>query len=316
MNVFRGHTTPVERSYPVATIGNFDGQHRGHRSLLDTMVSTARRVHGTASVVTFDPHPVRTLAPHVDLKFLTSPEEKLARFEEAGVQDVIFLDFTPAFAELTPVEFASEILKHRLGLREVFVGEHFSFGKGRAGKVAHLIDLGAHLGFQVHAVPPVKLDGEIVSSTRIRQFIQAGDMQKAAQFLGRPYAIDGEVLHGTQRGQSLGWPTANLAIPPQRVLPPDGVYAGMTLWQNQRMESVAYIGTRPTFGAGERLIEVYFLDQQVTLYGQRITVQFIERLRGDVTFRSAEELAARIAQDVEQARTCLKRASQMAGMIP
>jgi len=316
MNVFRGLTTPVERSYPVATIGNFDGQHRGHRSLLDTMVSTARRVHGTASVVTFDPHPVRTLAPHVDLKFLTSPEEKLARFEEAGVQDVIFLNFTPAFAGLTPVEFASEILKDRLGLREVFVGEHFSFGKGRAGKVGDLIGLGAQLGFQVHAVPPVKLDGEIVSSTRIRQFIQAGDMQKAAQFLGRPYAIDGEVLHGTQRGQSLGWPTANLAVPPQRVLPPDGVYAGMTLWQDQRMESVAYIGTRPTFGTGERMIEVYLLGRRVALYGQRITVQFIERLRADMIFKSAEDLAARIAQDVEQARTCLKRASQMAGMIP
>lgn len=316
MNVFRGLTTPVDRSYPVATIGNFDGQHRGHRSLLDIVVTTARRVQGTPSVVTFDPHPVRTLAPHVDLKFLTSPEEKLARFEEAGIQDVVFLDFTPAFAGLTPAEFASEILKNRLGLREVFVGEHFSFGKGRAGKVTDLIELGAQLGFQVHAVPPVKLNGEIVSSTRIRQLIQAGDMQKASQFLGRPYAVDGEVLHGNQRGQSLGWPTANLAVPPHRVLPPDGVYAAMTLWQDQRMESVTYIGTRPTFGAGERMIEVYLLDRQVGLYGQHITVQFIERLRGDVTFKSAEELAARIEQDVQQARTCLRRASQMAGMIP
>jgi riboflavin kinase / FMN adenylyltransferase len=316
MNVFRGLTTPVERPYPVATIGNFDGQHRGHRALLDIVVATARRLNGTAVVVTFDPHPVRTLAPHVDLKFLTSPEEKLARFEEAGIQDVVFLDFTPTFAALTPVEFASQILKNGLGLRELFVGEHFSFGKGRVGKITDLVHLGTQLGFQVHAVPPVKLDGEVVSSTRIRQLIQAGDMPKAAQFLGRPYAIGGEVIHGDHRGQSLGWPTANLAVPSERVLPPDGVYAATTLWQGKRMESVAYIGTRPTFGAGERIIEVYLLDRQLTLYGEHITVQFIERLRADMTFTSAEALAERIELDVQEARTCLRRVSRMAEMIP
>ena len=284
--------------------------------MLDIVVTTARRVHGTPMVVTFDPHPVRTLAPQVDLKFLTSPDEKLIRFEEAGIQDVVFLDFTPAFAALTPAEFASQILKTQLGLREVFVGEHFSFGKGRAGKVKDLIDLGAQFGFQVHAVPPVKLDGEIVSSTRIRQLIQAGDMQKASRFLGRPYAIDGKVIHGNQRGRTLGWPTANLAVPSERVLPPDGVYAATTHWRDQRIESVAYIGTRPTFGAGERMIEVYLLDRETDLYAECIAVQFIERLRGDVAFKSPEELSAQIDEDVQQTRTSLRRASQMAEIIP
>lgn len=307
MIVSRGPMTSADRPYPVATIGNFDGQHRGHRSLLDTVVATAKRSNGTAMVVTFDPHPVRTLAPHVDLRFLTSPEEKLVRFEEAGIQEVVFLNFTPAFAALTPAAFASEILAHGLGLREVFVGEHFSFGKGRAGKVGDLIRLGHELGFQVHAVPPVMLEGEIVSSTRIRQLLQTGDMQKAARFLGRPYAVDGEVIRGHQRGQSLGWPTANLAVPTERVLPPDGVYAASVLRDAQRMEAAAYIGTRPTFGAGERLIEVYLLDQRLTLYGQRIAVQFIERLRGDMTFESAEQLSAQIEQDVQQARASLRR---------
>ena len=315
MNVVRGLTTRIERSYPVATIGNFDGQHRGHRALLDVVVATARRAGGTPLVVTFDPHPVRTLAPHVDLKFLTSPEEKLARFEEAGIQDVVFLDFTPAFASVTPSEFASQILKDRLGLREIFVGEHFSFGRGRAGKIKDLIDFGAHLGFQVHAVPPIKMEGEVVSSTRIRQLIQAGDMQKAARFLGRLYAIDGEVIHGDQRGRTLGWPTANLAVPSERVLPPDGVYAASTLRQGQRLESVAYIGTRPTFGAGTRMIEVYFLDLDTNLYAERITVQFVERLRGDMAFKSPLELSAQIEEDVRQARTSLRRASHMAESI-
>ena len=316
MNVFRGLATPVERSYPVATIGNFDGQHKGHRSLLDIVVATARRLQGTAVVVTFDPHPVRTLAPHVDLKFLTSPEEKLARFEEAGIQDVILLEFTPAFAALAPAEFASQILKNGLGLKELFVGEHFSFGKGRAGKVSDLIQLGAQLGFEVHAVPPVKLDGEVVSSTRIRQMIQAGDMSKASRFLGRPYAIGGEVIHGDHRGQSLGWPTANLAVPSERVLPPDGVYAATVLWQGRCMESATYIGTRPTFGVGDRVIEVYLLDRQLDLYGQRIIVQFIERVRADIMFQSAEALADRIEQDVQEVRICLKRVTRMAEMTP
>ncbi|HEX2055853.1 MAG TPA: bifunctional riboflavin kinase/FAD synthetase [Nitrospiraceae bacterium] len=286
MNVVRDVTTPMDRAYPVATIGNFDGQHRGHRALLDIVVATARRVQGTPLVVTFDPHPVRTLAPHVDLKFLTSPEEKLARFEEAGIQEVVFLEFTPAFAALTPQQFASQILRDRLRLREIFVGEHFTFGKGRAGTVKDLVELGAQSGFQVHAVPPVKLDGEVVSSTRIRRLIQAGDMEKGARFLGRPYAITGDVVHGDRRGRTLGWPTANLAAPFERVLPPDGVYAARTQWRDQRMASVAYIGTRPTFGAGERMIEAYFLDSDPDVYGERITVQFIERLRGDVAFKS------------------------------
>jgi riboflavin kinase/FMN adenylyltransferase len=316
MNVVRRLTDSIRRSYPVATIGNFDGQHRGHRALLDIVVATARRVGGTPMVVTFDPHPVRTLAPHVDLKFLTSPQEKLARFEEAGIEDVVFLDFTPAFAGLTPDEFASQILKDRLGLREVFVGEHFSFGKGRAGKIKDLADLGAQLGFQVHAVPPVTLDGQIVSSTRIRQFIQAGDMLKASQFLGRSYAIEGEVIHGSQRGRTLGWPTANLEAPSERVLPPDGIYAATTQRQDRRLESVAYIGTRPTFGPGDRVIEVYLLDRDTDLYGERIAVQFVERLRGDATFDSPEALSAQIEEDVRQARSALRRASQLVGITP
>ena len=152
-----------------------------------------------------------------------------------------------------------------------------------------------------------------MSSTRIRQLIQAGEMKKAARFLGRPYAIDGIVIRGQQRGQALGWPTANLALPPERVIPPDGVYAATTVWQDQRFDSVAYIGTRPTFGVGERMIEVYLLDRQVDLYGQPMTVRFIDRLRGDLIFNTADALAVRIEQDVREARTCLRRLAQTVG---
>ncbi|HEU4685721.1 MAG TPA: bifunctional riboflavin kinase/FAD synthetase [Nitrospira sp.] len=310
LTVTRGLSNARPRPYPVATIGNFDGHHLGHRALLDTVVRAARHAGGTAVVLTFDPHPVRILAPQVDLRFLTSPEEKLAHFEAAGVDEVVFLEFTSALAGMAPEEFARMVLHERLGVAEVYVGGHFRFGKGRSGRIADLQRLGAQYGFAVHPVPPVMLDGAVVSSTRIRQSILAGEMDRAAALLGRAYAISGQVIRGEQRGQSLGWPTANLPIPAQRVIPPDGVYAARAGTEGALHDAVAYIGTRPTFGAGERLIEVNMFDQSAVLYGQTMTVEFVERLRGDLVFASAEELSAQIARDVGRAKALLREPSQ------
>lgn len=298
------------RVYPVATIGNFDGHHLGHRALLQTVVETARKAQGTALVLTFEPHPVKILAPHVDLRFLTSPEEKLAQLEAAGIDEVVFLDFTPTFAAMSPDQFASDILHRALTLSELFVGDHFAFGKGRAGHIEDLVRLGGQYGFLVHPVPPVMIGGDVVSSTRIRQLIQAGKMEQAATLLGRLYGIKGPVVHGLQQGQALGWPTANLRIPAERVVPPDGVYAARAVHGADTYDAIAYIGTRPTFGAGERLIEVNLLDHSCDLYGQEITVQFVSRVRGDHTFASAEELSKQIARDVEQARISLRNIPQ------
>lgn len=307
--VTRGLSDVRPRPYPVATIGNFDGHHRGHRALLQTVVETARKAQGTALVLTFDPHPVKVLAPHVDLRFLTSPEEKLARFEAAGIDEVVFLEFTPALAAMTPEQFAETVLHRRLNIAEIFVGEHFAFGQGRAGRIADLVRFGTTYGFNVHPVPPVTFNGGVVSSTRIRQLIQGGQMVEAAALLGRAYSISGTVVPGRQQGQSLGWPTANLHIPAQRVMPPDGVYAARAGFESTTYDAIAYIGTRPTFGAGERLIEVYLLDQQRDLYGREVMVAFIERLRGDRTFASAEELSVQIGRDVDRARSSLLRHS-------
>lgn len=298
------------RAYPVATIGNFDGHHLGHRALLQTVVETARKAGGTALVLTFEPHPVKILAPHVDLRFLTSPEEKLALLETAGIDEVVFLDFTPTFAAMSPDQFASEILHRSLTLAELFVGNHFAFGKGRAGHIEDLVRLGGQYDFLVHPVAPVTIEGDVVSSTRIRQLIQAGKMEQAATLLGRTYGIKGPVVHGLQQGQALGWPTANLRIPSGRVVPPDGVYAARAVHGADTYEAIAYIGTRPTFGAGERLIEVNLLDHSCDLYGQEIAVQFVSRVRGDHTFASAEELSKQIARDVEQARISLRTIQQ------
>jgi riboflavin kinase / FMN adenylyltransferase len=308
MKVTRGYGDGTVRPYPVGTIGNFDGHHVGHRCLLGKVVETARKAHGTAVVLTFDPHPVKILAPQVDLRFLTSPEEKYMRFQEAGIDEVVYLEFDQAFADLSPQQFAEEILAKGLQLKELFVGEHFAFGRHRAGKIADLTALGSRLGFAVHPLAPVVLNGGVVSSTRIRQLIQQGDVRQAALLLGRQYALAGRVSQGAQRGQTFGWPTANVRLPSERVTPPDGVYATVTVCEGQRHDSVAYIGTRPTFAdAGERLLEVYVLEGKHELYGHTITVEFVDALRSDRQFSGAETLSRQIAVDVEQARAILRR---------
>ena len=310
MDITQGLAAHRRVPHPVLTLGNFDGQHLGHRALLRDVVRLAGEAGGTPMVLTFDPHPVKVLAPQVDLRFLTTPDEKLAYFREAGIAEVLFLEFTTAFAALTPDQFMQLVLRDGVGVKELFVGEHFAFGKGRTGRIADLIRFGRDAGFQVHPVQPLRVAGEIVSSTRIRQLIQGGDVRGASKCLGRHYALSGAVVAGEQRGQTLGWPTANLRLPPDRVIPADGVYATKTLWGTRVFESVAYIGTRPTFGAGERLLEVSLLDAQENLYGQTIRVEFVERVRGDQTFRNAEELSACIARDVQQARQVLKAEPQ------
>jgi riboflavin kinase/FMN adenylyltransferase len=310
LKVTRGLSGECVRAYPVATIGNFDGHHLGHRALLQTVVETARKAQGTALVLTFEPHPVRILAPQIDLRFLTSPEDKLAHFDAAGIDEVVFLDFTPSFAAMSPDQFAKDILHRSLTLSELFVGNHFAFGKGRTGRIDDLVRLGGQYGFRVHPVTPVMCAGDVVSSSRIRQLIQAGNMERAATLLGRVYEIRGTVVHGMQQGQAMGWPTANLRVPHNRVVPPDGVYAAWAVHAEETHEAIAYIGTRPTFGAGERLIEVNLLDQKTDLYGQEITVQFVARVRGDHIFGSADELSKQIVRDVEHARISLRRNQQ------
>ncbi|OQW35065.1 MAG: hypothetical protein A4E19_01720 [Nitrospira sp. SG-bin1] len=307
MNVTRGYSDEIVRPYPVGTIGNFDGHHLGHRALLKQVVETARHAKGTALVLTFDPHPVKILAPHVDLRFLTTGEEKRARFEQAGIDEVVSLDFTPAFASLSPEMFAEQVLFKGLGLKEIFIGQHFVFGHKRAGQIDDLIALGERFGFLVHPIPPVMMDGGVVSSTKIRQLIMAGQVDRAACLLGRHYALSGVVSPGDGRGRTLGCPTANLRLPPDRVVPADGIYATVTMMGEERHDSVAYIGTRPTFDGGERGLEVSILDGVHELYGRTLTIEFIGRIRGDAQFESGETLSRQIAADVSSAKSILRR---------
>jgi riboflavin kinase/FMN adenylyltransferase len=308
MHVSRGLAAHRRQTYPVLTIGNFDGQHVGHRALLDLVVRRAAAMNGTPMVLTFDPHPVMVLAPQVVLQFLTSKEEKLQRFADAGIADVVILEFTQALAGFSPERFVKEMLVDGIGVKELFVGEHFSFGKGKAGRIADLRKAGDAWGFTVHAVTPVPVDGRVVSSTGIRSLIQRGEVREAARWLGRGYTLNGTVIRGRQRGTTMGWPTANLALPPGRVIPPDGVYATKVIHGKAEYNSVAYVGARPTFGGGERLLEAYLLDTELDLYGQSVSVTFVDRLRDDRTFDSAEALSAQIRLDVERARDALRQA--------
>ena len=310
MKITRGLADHTPGPHPVLTIGNFDGQHRGHMALLRSVVEAAAAAGGTALVLTFDPHPITVLKPGVPLRFLTTLDEKLQRFREAGLHEVIFLEFNAALASLTAEEFVGQILRDRLHVRELFVGEDFAFGKGRAGTMADLLRWGPRAGFRVYAVRAVYVDGEVVSSSRIRRLVQDGEVGLAGRCLGRPYALSGQVVRGERRGRSMGWPTANLRLPADLVIPADGVYAATVVWSERRFDAAAYIGTRPTFGDGERLLEVYLLDEQLDLYGEHLRVEFVERLRGDQVFTTAEELAARIDRDVAMARRSLRSASQ------
>ncbi len=314
MNVTHGYRGGGVRPYPVATIGNFDGHHIGHRALLRRVVDAARRAQGTAMVLTFDPHPVRILAPHVGLRFLTSPDEKLKRFEEAGIDEVVCLEFDERFAALSPQAFAEDVLARGVGIKELFVGEHFAFGHRRAGTINDLTAYGRRLGFQVHPVTPVVAEGAVVSSTRIRQLIGRGDVRTASALLGRRYALEGMVAPGAGRGQALGWPTANLRLPAERVIPPDGVYAAVTTVEGERVDSIAYIGTRPTFGPGERLLEVNLLVGARELYGCFLRVEFVEYLRGDMQFAGPEALRDQIAVDVERAKAVLRGKNEEAAV--
>jgi riboflavin kinase/FMN adenylyltransferase len=272
-----------ERERTVA-IGSFDGVHRGHRLVLET----ARSVGGTTTVVTFWPHPRLVLGNQVEL--LCSLERRLELLEaEAGVEEVLVVAFTAEVAELGAADFAEKVLR-RIGARTVVAGANFRFGRAAAGDGALL----ERLGFEVCLVPLL----EHVSSSRIRSHLREGDVVAAAELLGRPPEIEGVVVRGDQRGGTLGYPTANLAVPANLLVPAYGIYAGSALGHRAAMS----IGVNPHYGGEERRIEPYLLDFDGDLYGQRLVVELWRRLRDERAFASEEELVAQIASDVEETR--------------
>jgi len=265
-------------------IGSFDGVHRGHRRVLEV----ARSAGATATVVTFWPHPRLVLGNHVEL--LSTLERRLELLDEAGIDEVLVIEFTPELARRRPADFAESLLRE-LGARVIAVGEDFRFGHAAAGDPALL----RRLGFDVRAVPML----EDVSSTRIRALLRGGDVEGAARLLGRPPEIEGTVVSGFQRGGTLGYPTANLAVPPNMLVPAHGIYAGAALDHRAAIS----IGVNPHYGGHERRVEPYLLDFEGDLYGRRLVVELWRRLRDEQAFTSEAELVAQIARDVDETRT-------------
>ena len=268
-------------------IGSFDGVHRGHHRVLET----AREADGLATVVTFWPHPRLVLGNRVEL--LSTLERRLELLAEQGMDEALVVEFTPELARLEPADFADSVLK-QIGTRVIAVGEDFRFGRRASGDPALL----AELSFDVRIVPTV--DG--VSSTEIRDLLRTGDVVGAARLLGRPPELDGTVVLGYQRGGTLGYPTANLDVPTDLLVPAYGIYAGAARGHRAAMS----IGVNPHYGGHERRIEPYLLDFEGDLYGQRLVVELWQRLRDERAFESEAELVAQIARDVEQTRSAVR----------
>jgi riboflavin kinase/FMN adenylyltransferase len=266
-----------------ATIGTFDGVHRGHRRVLDAVRAAGLR----STVITFDPHP-RTFWD-LPVELLATPERRLELLAAAGIDDVLVLTFDAALASLTPEAFVDSFLRP-IGVEVVAEGEGFRFGRDRAGDC----DLLERLGFDVRRVPIV----DNISSSHVRSLLAAGDVTAAAGLLGRPYEVPGEVVLGDQRGVTLGFPTANLAVPPDLLVPKNGIYAGSALGHRAAVS----IGTNPHYGGTTRRVEAYLLDFEGDLYGQRLVVELWERLRDEAAFESESALVEAIAADVERTR--------------
>ena len=286
------------------TIGVFDGVHLGHQYLIQNLKQTAAAENLLSGVVTFRHHPRLVLYPEVKLTYLTSLSERIRLLTDLGVELVVALSFSLELAKLGVREFVSLLQRH-LKMRALVIGPDFALGKGREGDASALQALGQELNFMVEVVPAKLWQGEAVSSTAIRLALSQGDPRKVSQLLGRRFRLGGKVIKGDERGKVLGFPTANIAPDPEEALPADGVYATRAFVGQAVYKAVTNIGIRPTFGGGQRLIEVYLLDFEGDLYGQELEIELVECLRGEIRFASVEELKAQIVRDVEGVRALL-----------
>jgi riboflavin kinase/FMN adenylyltransferase len=302
----RFESLPEEGRGAAVAIGNFDGVHRGHRLVVEAAAKAARRLGAPFGVVTFEPHPREVVSPGAPVRRLTGFARKAELLRDLGVERLFVLPFDRAMMRLTPEEFVEQVLLGRLGVQMLAAGENFRFGHRRAGDVDTLMTLARRHGFQLSAVPALQQEGP-VSSSRIREALAMGEIGAANACLGYPYAIDGVVCPGDRRGRTLGFPTANVGpLDPRLVLPAGGVYAvRVGRGRGARLAwypGVANLGRRPTFDGRTLLLEVHLLEGGDELYGERLRVAFVERLRGERKFAGIDELKAQIAQDCLSAR--------------
>jgi riboflavin kinase/FMN adenylyltransferase len=305
MRIIRGIKNCCEKfPTPVLTLGNFDGVHLGHQAIFKKVVERAKATGGTSIAFTFEPHPLKVLAPERSPKLLNTFHSKMKFIESSGMQIVICADFTREFAEQNPEEFARRVLVEGIGVKEIYIGYDYAFGKGREGSIESLSVMGRTCGFTVGVVDAVKVGDTVVSSSLVRDLVSNGRVEEAPRYLGRFYSIEGNVVHGESRGRSLGFPTANIQTA-NELLPAFGVYAVRTVVGRRTIDGVASLGVRPTFGEGPVSIEVFLFDYEGDLYGKHMEMSFIKRLRGEEKFPDADALVLQMHKDVEQAKNIL-----------
>jgi len=307
MEIIKGLET-LERAYPntVLTIGNYDGVHLGHQKILSMVRKKAEEIKGTSVVMTFDPHPVKVLAPERDVKLLTTPEEKARLIAKMGIDILLFVTFNKEFAQIPPDDFIKDILVNKLNVKEIIVGINYAFGKGKKGNIELLKKRGKEYGFHATSVPDVLVHGNIVSSSSIRNLILKGQMQEVSVYLGRAYSILGTVIKGKGRGKNiLNIPTANITTPVE-IAPKEGVYAVRVGYKGSIYDGVANIGKNPTFKETAVSYEVHLFGFSGDLLGEYLRVYFIDRIRNERTFPNVAALEKQIREDIETARAILR----------
>lgn len=292
----------------VVTVGTFDGVHRGHQAIVDYLLRRADKQGGVSTLISFDPHP-RAVVHGQDVPLLTTVQERATVLETLGLDRFVVIPFSMDFARLDPVEYVVEILVRRIGLQEIAVGFDHRFGRNREGDIDLLRELGANHDFAVDVIPAQEVNRHVVSSSDIRsRLVEDGDVESAAEMLGRPYAITGAVHRGDGRGRTIGYPTANLVLPDARKLVPRlGVYATqVTLPNGEEKSGMMNVGRRPTFDGMDVTIEVHVLDFEGDLYGSSLTVRFLQRLREERKFDSVDALTTQLSRDERHCRQVIE----------
>lgn len=303
MQLIRGmHNIRPEHRACVATIGNFDGVHLGHRTILETLRQQAFELGVRVCVITFEPQPREYFQGGQAPPRLSNLREKLTLLEEAGVEQVLCLPFNQKLQNLTPDDFVMKVLVDGLDIRYLIVGDDFRYGLNRQGNFAHLRKMGDQFGFEVCDTRTISMDMDRISSTRIRQQLANVSLSAAEKLLGRPFTMMGRVIKGRQLGRQLGFPTANIRVC-RRTLPIQGVFAVRVLFDGRSHDAVANLGVRPTLEAKRAMLEVHLLDYQGDLYGHTLRVEFIKKIRDEKKFESLDALKAAITDDVEAARS-------------
>src|SRR5687767_507439 len=307
MRLFHGYENAEIARPTVLTLGVFDGLHLGHQLVMRTVVERARAVEAVPTVITFDPHPRAILHPESAPPHLQTLDQKIESFGVMGIEQAIVINFTRDFARVSAAEFLRDVVHERLQAREVYLGRGFAFGRDREGDINLLREVSGRLGFRADEVPEVRLRGQRISSSRIRELLASGRVNLARRMLGRPYGVEGRVIRGAERGRTIGFPTANLH-PQNRVIPRRGVYVTATLIEGAWRRSVTNVGVRPTFESeAEPSVETYVMDWGGDLYGDVVRVRFLRRLRDERRFTSVDELKRRIDADARRARSYFER---------